>query len=480
LLDYYQQREATAAKVRYDQNDCNHYQGVAMFSTKRMTTAAGLCVLGLFAMVASQTSQTPGTWLNVLPAAQIPSGSGSCYASTVLIDKVRPSDAYLFSDEQGCWRSTDYGLTWKKVSAKGGSNGTGISGHGAWYASIEQNPNRDPSTPPDLYVAAGYAENGIWKSTDWGVTWHDVWNNNLFAGDGVTNIYADVGRDVFAILNVDPADKNHLIASPHSYWGTGGNNGIFETTDGGGKWIIRKSSYLSFAPHSDMLFTFDKNTWCVSKGTSWPNAQIIRTTDGGATWAPTSGEVSVSTGIQYCNRKVGNTWYVATDHTGHISKTTDNGATWLPIGLKVDKTDWVLASATKLYVGNGVDSNPIEIYEASISNDALWTKQTGTPSSCGHDADMTFDGKNYIIIFPAHISGVWRYVEPATTTAVQNNRVTNNPSTMHQIRSSVMVMGKSRAAYSLSTSSNSTRLFDVKGQVITHGRSASGVVVSIR
>jgi hypothetical protein len=366
-----------------------------------------LATTALSLNVTTQAQQTPGTWVNVIAPMS------DEYASTILVDPARPQDSYVFRENyQGCWRSTDYGATLAKVSAKGGVGGNGITGHGAWYATIDKNPNRDPATAPDIYVTAGYDAMGVWKSTDFGVTWFDVWKDNLYSSDGSANIYTDVGRDVMGIMHVDPTDKNHLIACPHSYWGTGGNNGVFETTDGGGSWRIRKSTYFAFAPHSDMLFALDKNTWCVShQGT------IIRTTDGGINWGPTTGTVAGSTGIQYCNRKVGNTWYVATDHTGSLVKTTDMGASWTTIPGPGNRIEWVLASATTLYVANGYDFDPTDVYSAPIGSDATWTKIASLPKG-GHDADMTFDGTHYVIIFPCHFAGVYRYVEPGRNTGI--------------------------------------------------------------
>ena len=54
-----------------------------------------------------------------------------------------------------------------------------------------------------------------------------------------------------------------------------GNNGMFESKDGGGKWIVHKAATFNFQPHSDILFPFDATTWMVTHGTSWPRPRSI-------------------------------------------------------------------------------------------------------------------------------------------------------------------------------------------------------------
>jgi hypothetical protein len=379
------------------------------------TVSARLLLAAAIALGSLQTfaqeTQEPGTWQNVTPQ-----GWGE-WASTIQVDPARPSDAYVWGDDVGCWRSTDYGLTWRRVDAAGGLSGTGISGHGAWCTAIDRNPNRNPETSPAIYVTMGYAENGIWRSTDWGVTWVDMWNDNIYAPDGVTNIYSDVGRDIAYFYCVDPGNSDHMIAALHSYWGDGDNNGVFESTNGGETWLLHKSATFNFQPHSDVLFPIDRDTWCVTHG-----SEAYVTTDRAESWSRAAGSVTGSAGNAICNRMVGGTFYISTDHTGGLYKTTDKGQSWSLVDFDGSRTQWVLATDTKIYAANAYDWDPTEIYWCPIDDDTEWHRMPVTLPGGGHRASMTHNGTNYVILFPAHAAGIWRYVEPAAPTVTAGGK----------------------------------------------------------
>jgi hypothetical protein len=101
---------------------------------------------------------------------------------TIAVDPAKPNEIYAFADHDGAWKSTDCGVTYTKVST--GTNKDKLDTGGPWGLVIDPNPNRDPETAPALYVNQGYGANGLWKSTDGGVNWNDVWVNNVYAEDG--------------------------------------------------------------------------------------------------------------------------------------------------------------------------------------------------------------------------------------------------------------------------------------------------------
>ncbi len=362
---------------------------------------------GPVARSSSSTLQAPGTWMNVTPP-QIDPGALFVGVESVLADPVRRGDIYANIERRGTWKSTDYGLTWTKVNT--GRNAASLDTGAAWYAAIDLNPCRDPSTPPTLYVVQGYGAGGIWKSVDGGVDWINVWKDNVYAPDGVTNIFADVGSDIHSIQIVDPLDRDHLIASLHSYWGSGNNNGVFETTDGGGKWIVHKSRTFNFQPHNDVVFAVDAKTWIVTPGDITRNMQ--RTTDGGATWNPIGRPPERSIGRNAVI--VGSTIYAGTDYAGSVYKSIDRGASWTSLR-SGGKTSWVAATATTLYAGSGYGyaAAAAHVLHAPLSNDTAWVRETpGGLMQNGSYAVTTFDGSHYILIAAEQRSGIWRYVEP--------------------------------------------------------------------
>ena len=187
---------------------------------------------------------------------------------------------------------------------------------------IDPNPNRDPNTDPVMYVNQGYGANGLWKSTDGGVNWTDVFSKNVYTKDG-RDISGDVGNDLAAPALLSTDNANHLLIFLHSYYGTGGNNGIFETTDGGGKWVLHATPGFNFQPHSDLLSAIDASTWWVDHG--YP-AEFWRTTDAGETWSKSTGDAAG--GMGHSIAKAGDVYYTGSDYHDGVFRSNDKGASW--------------------------------------------------------------------------------------------------------------------------------------------------------
>lgn len=354
------------------------------------------------------TSQAPGTWQNITAPTMKMTGDYINGPITVGVDVVRPSDVYVNVQQDGTWKSSDCGLTWKKMTA--GTSGDAQNSGRQWYSAIDQNPKRDPMTPPTMYVIAGYGALGIWKSTNGGVDWTSVWNDNVFAPDGVTNISKDVGSDLTGVMLVDASGPNHLIAFLHGYFGTSDNNGVFESTDGGAKWMVHKSSLFAFQPHADVLFAVDTSTWIVSHGTVYPNTVAYRTTDSGGTWNLATGSTGSSMGRSHF--VTGSTIYAGTDFIGGLYKSPDRGASWSKLAAG-NQTSWAVATKTQVYSSSGRD-NP-HIWHAALANDAVWADDgnpTGMKSGGSQTPGVIFDGEHYVLIVAQEMGGLWRYVEP--------------------------------------------------------------------
>jgi hypothetical protein len=354
----------------------------------------------------STYSQAPGTWKEATYDTAAKSGFGGILS--VVQDPVRPSDCWFGAVDRGFYKSTDYGRSWTKVNAPTTVYGTDMNSGRPWYFAIEKNPHRDPATIPTMYTVLGYGSAGPFKSVDGGITWTKTWNNNVYAADGVTNISADVGTDMQLVLTCDTTGPNHLIAATR-----GNYAGFFESTDGGGKWILRPNANFTIGAHFDRPFVIDSSTWCVVQS----SGQVWRTTDRGATWALANGTMATMSARNMLY--LGSTIYAGSQISG-LYKTTDKGATWTnirPSGVN----GWIVASATKLYINscpNNGGTGQQTMYQASISNDAVWTAVPGATNYCSttlgspYDAVCTFDGTHYIIIAADQDAGLWRYVEP--------------------------------------------------------------------
>jgi hypothetical protein len=355
---------------------------------------------------AEPAEQELGVWVDVTPPG-VDVESTQAGAGTILADPVRKGDLYVNIQWNGTWRSTDYGCTWTKTNT--GEHAAELDAGFAWYAAIDRNPCRDPNTDPTLYVTSGFGAGGLWKSTNAGVDWKNVWDNNIYKDDGVTSVFSDVGSDVHCVHMVDPSDPNHLIASLHGYWGSGNNNGVFETTDGGGKWIVHASQQFNFQPHSDLVFPIDKSTWIVAHGATYPNLDLFRTTNSGDSWDIVGTETQ---GIGRVTAWAGDALYSSADAAGFVSKSTDGGVSWEQLDGAGNKIGWVATTPTRLYAGNGYAGDPNTVRYASLDNDNVWTETTPSAPHSGIGAAVTFDGEHYVIVAAQGRGGVWRYVEP--------------------------------------------------------------------
>ncbi|HEY3884051.1 MAG TPA: hypothetical protein VGL62_02495 [Vicinamibacterales bacterium] len=189
-----------------------------------------------------------------------------------------PNVFYAGFDNGGVWRSTDYGSTWHPLFD---AESTGSIGAIAVA----------PSDPNIIYVGSGAGiirpdlatGNGVYKSTDAGKTW--------------THLGLD-DTAMIAMIVVSPRDPNVLFVAAlgHPY-GPNQERGIYRSTDGGRTFqkVLYKDEYTS--GDDVRIDPSDPNIvyaalWQQQQG-FWengsfggPDGGIFKSTDGGATWNP--------------------------------------------------------------------------------------------------------------------------------------------------------------------------------------------------
>jgi photosystem II stability/assembly factor-like uncharacterized protein len=172
-------------------------------------------------------------------------GSPAVYVIGVAVDPLSPNIVYASTQNEGIFRSTDYGDTWNStasapsgaityltldptmsgrlfastatafyLSEDGGESWTNVLNMPAWTVTI------DPNTPSTAYATA--RTQGIFRSFDGGHTWKDV---NI----GLTSL--SMGRSAPVII--DPTNPQTL------YVGSGG--GVFKSSDEGDHWLAMNS-----------------------------------------------------------------------------------------------------------------------------------------------------------------------------------------------------------------------------------------------
>ncbi|MFE1551530.1 RICIN domain-containing protein [Streptomyces sp. NPDC058718] len=225
---------------------------------------------------------------------------------------IDPSDnrtLLLGTRKNGLWRSTDSGVTWRQVSSfpvkDGASSGTGIS-----FVTY------GPAGSNTVYVGVADKSTSLYRSTDGGTTWQAVpgqptgqfLQHGVLSGDG--SLY---------LTYTNAPGPNGVTAGS-----------VWKHTPSGGVWKNVSPSQGSYGfsglavdprePSTVMVTTLDR--W-------WPEDEIYRTTDGGTTWkALADKSVRNASAAPYVGTHTGH-WMTALAidpfDSGHVLYGTGNG-----------------------------------------------------------------------------------------------------------------------------------------------------------
>jgi hypothetical protein len=335
------------------------------------------------ALAATAQAAEPGTWTDVTPAGLTLTGNDNYGVQDVLADPAHPGDFYAFTCRSGVWKSKDYGQTWKKVSLDGGP--------------MDQGKNWGSAIAPDgsYMLATTSSSRSLYKSTDGGIHWEASPETTLWPYN----------------VEIDPADKKHVIATGH------GENHLIESSDAGATWTDQGAMGQATAS-SYVHFLLDGNTVLAVSGDkpeagSWRGVKA----DSKWTWTKVSNQEHDHGSHQLFVDAKHKVIYNPGAAPGlGIQKSDDNGLTWTTISKEA--ADALIASPTMLYACR---SFPVQnrfaphFQQASAAAPARWTALP-TPKDMSNGAKrfaVTFDGKNYILISGHWCGGIWRYVEPA-------------------------------------------------------------------
>ena len=188
-----------------------------------------------------------------------------------------PSLVYIGSAGGGVWKSTDYGVTWKPIF-----DGQPTGSIGSLAVA--------PSDPNVIYVGSGEGlqrpdlsvGDGVYKSTDAGKTWQHL---------GLRNGYQ------IPSMVIDPHDPNRLFVAVlgHPY-GPNPERGLFRSTDGGQSFervLYRNDNTgameVAFDPKDPhtvyaTLWAARQAPWEVGSSFNGPGSGLFKSSDDGNTW----------------------------------------------------------------------------------------------------------------------------------------------------------------------------------------------------
>jgi len=234
-----------------------------------------------------------------------------------------PNIYYVASASGGVWKSTDAGLTWSPIF-----DDQPISSIGSIAVA--------PSDPNVIYVGSGEANirgnvaagNGIYKSTDAGKTWTHVWVQE-----------GQIGTMVVHPTNPEVA---YAAVLGHAF-GPNPERGVYRTTDGGKTWtaVLQKdadtgASDIAMDPSNPRIlfagfWEARRSPWDLKSG--GPGSGLYRSSDGGDTWTQLTGHglpggIWGKVGVAVAPSDGGRVYALIEAEDGGLFRSDDGGETW--------------------------------------------------------------------------------------------------------------------------------------------------------
>ncbi|CAL9637315.1 Xyloglucanase [Streptomyces sp. enrichment culture] len=202
------------------------------------------------------------------------------------VDPNRNSVLYLGAPSgKGLWRSTDSGASWSQVTGfpnpgnyaqdPSDTSGYASDNQGIVWVTFDESTGTSGSATKTIYVGVADKDNAVYRSTDAGATWERV---------------AGQPTGYLAHKGVLDAENGHLYLAYSDTGGPydGGKGRLYRYATATGTWtdispVAEADTYFGFSG-----LTVDRQdpgtVMATAYSSWWPDTQIFRSTDSGATW----------------------------------------------------------------------------------------------------------------------------------------------------------------------------------------------------
>ena len=284
---------------------------------------------------------------------------------------------YAASASGGVWKTTNAGTTWEPIFDNQSTSSIGDIAIA-------------PTNPDVIWVGTGEANNqrssswgnGVYKSENGGKTWQHM---------GLRTSQ-HIGRIV-----IHPTNSNVVyVASAGPLWASGGERGLYKTTDGGKTWkaVLTISSHtgvteVAMDPADPTIMyaaSFQRQRKAYSFVGGGPETAIYKSTDGGDTWRKVTeglpkrdmGRIGLS-----ISRSQPRTLYATIEtNTTEVYRSDDYGESWTKKGT-YQQFPWFMGQIR-------VDpTNPERVYELGVP---LFVSEDGgmTSRAIGQSAHVDY------------------------------------------------------------------------------------------
>ena len=342
-----------------------------------------------------------GTFEEITPA-EVVAGIGTTQSDgqtrggtfAIAVDQVNQGTVYVGTLFNKLWKTTDCGATWKAIAT--GTNGTDINRGMNWTLAI------DPIDPNIVYTNSGYGSNGLFKSTDGGVNWTDVWSATSQPEMAKAFTYMFVN-----VVAIDPSDHQHVLLTFHERClAPHPQTCIAESKDGGSSWQL-----IDGRPEWDgnegqvIFFLDDSKTWLWGSQSNG----FWRSGDAGGSWEAITGMTTSHLQGSQIHRRDDGAYFVA----------GADGIWWSPDG---QASTWALVPSTGPIVGGLVSTgsamfastcyfpnycNP-QYLRSPESDGKQWTAIKSPTLTQG--GTMGYDKAHKLLYSSNGDAGIWRVV----------------------------------------------------------------------